>query len=92
MIYEYLVIIERCAFGINSGIYDINVFTKTSGKVVSDTYKKLSPIIKDMRIIQNYPEMFNDFEKMSKDAEEVRKKMYPKLLGEDLVSIKNVTF
>lgn len=92
MIYEYLVIIERFAVGINSGIYDINVFAKTSGKIVSDMYKKLSPIIENMRIIQNYPEMFNDFEKMSKDIVEVREKMYPKLSGEDLVSIKNITF
>jgi len=29
---------------------------------------------------------------MSKDVEKVRKKMYPKLPGEDLVSIKNITF
>ncbi len=36
--------------------------------------------------------MFNDFEKVGKDVEEVRKKIYTKLLGEDLVSIKNVTF
>ncbi len=92
MIYEYLVIIERFAVGINSGIYDINVFAKTSGKVVSNMYKKLSPIIENMRTIQNYPEMFCDFEKMSKDVEEVRKKMYPKLLGEDLTSIKNDIF
>lgn len=92
MIYEYLVIIERFAVGINSGIYDINVFAKTSGKVVSDMYKKLSPIIENMRIIQNYPEMFNDFEKMSKDVIEVREKMYPKLFGEDLVSLKNANF
>ncbi len=92
MIYEYLVIIERFAVGVNSGIYDINVFAKTSGKVVSDMYKKLSPIIENMRITQNYPEMFNDFEKMSKDVLEVREKMYPKLSGEDLVSIKNITF
>lgn len=92
MIYEYLVIIERFAVGVNSGIYDINVFAKTSGKVVSDMYKKLSPIIEEMRITQNYPEMFNDFEKMSKDIVEVREKMYPKLSGEDLVSIKNINF
>ncbi len=92
MIYEYLVIIERFAVGVNSGIYDINIFAKTSGKVVSDMYKKLSPIIENMRITQNYPEMFNDFEKMSKDVLEVREKMYPKLSGEDLVSIKNITF
>lgn len=92
MIYEYLVIIERFAVGVNSGIYDINVFAKTSGKVVSDMYKKLSPIIEELRVTQNYPEMFNDFEKMSKDVEKVREKMYPKLLGEDLVSIKNITF
>lgn len=55
-------------------------------------YKKLSPIIEDMRITQNYPEMFNDFEKMSIDVVKVREKMYPKLSGEDLVSIKNITF
>ena len=78
--------------GDNSGIYDINIFAKTSGKVVSDMYKKLSPIIEDMRITQNYPEMFNDFEKMSIDVVKVREKMYPKLSGEDLVSIKNITF
>lgn len=92
MIYEYLVIIERFSVGINSGIYDINVFAKTSGKVVSNMYKKLSPIIEDMRIIQNYLEMFNDFEKMSKDVEEIRKKKYPKLPEEDLVSIKMLLF
>lgn len=92
MIYEYLVIIERFAVGINSGIYDINVFAKTSGKAVSDIYKKLSPIIEDMRVVHNYPEMFCDFEKMSKDVEEVRKRMYPKLLGEDLAAIKNDVF
>lgn len=32
-----------------------------------------------MRVTQNYPEMFNNFEKMSKDVVEVREKMYPKL-------------
>lgn len=90
IIYEYLVIIERFAVGVNSGIYDINIFSKTSGKVVSDMYKKLSPIIEEMRISQNYPEMFNDFEKMSKDVEKVGEKMYPKLIGEDLVSVKNI--
>lgn len=92
MIYEYLVIIERFAVGVNSGIYDINVFAKTSGKVVSDMYKKLSPIIEDMRISQNYPEMFNDFEKMCKDVEIARDKMYPKLMGEDLVSVKKFDY
>lgn len=55
-------------------------------------YKKLSPIIEDMRILKNHPEIFNDFEKMCKDVVEVREKMYPKLLGKDLVSIKNITF
>lgn len=92
MIYEYLVIIERFAVGINSEIYDINVFAKMSGKIVSDMYKKLSPIIEDMRCVHNYPEMFCDFEKMSKDIEEVRKRIYPKLLGEDLAAIKNNVF
>lgn len=92
MIYEYLVVIERFAVGINSGIYDINIFAKTSGKVVSDMYKKLSPIIENMRIVQNYPEMFNDFEKLSKDIVEVREKIYPKIIGEDLISLKNVPF
>lgn len=91
-IYEYLVIIERFAVGVNSGIYDINIFAKTSGKVVSDMYKKLSPIIEQMRVSQNYPEMFNDFEKMCKDVEQVRAKMYPKLVGEDLVTVKYVNF
>ena len=45
-----------------------------------------------MRVVHNYPEMFCDFEKMSKDVEEVRKRMYPKLLGEDLAAIKNDVF
>lgn len=92
MIYEYLVIIERFAVGVNSGIYDINVFAKTSGKTVSDMYKKLSPIIEEMRVTHKYPEMFNDFEKMCKDVEKVREKMYPKLSGVDLVSVKNIIF
>ena len=92
MIYEYLVIIERFAVGINSGIYDINIFSKTSGKVVSDMYKKLSPIIEEMRVIQNYPEMFNDYEKMCKDIEQVRENMYPKLKGKDLVTVKYSNF
>lgn len=51
MIYEYLVIVERFAVGINSVIYDINVFAKTSGEVVSDMYKKLSSIVENMRRI-----------------------------------------
>lgn len=92
MIYEYLVIIERFAVGVNSGIYDINVFAKTSGKTVSDMYKKLSPVIDEMRVTYKYPEMFNDFEKMCKDVEKVREKMYPKLSEVDLVSVKNIVF
>lgn len=91
MIYEYLVIIERFAVGINSGIYDINLFAKTSGTVVSDMYKKLSLINEDIRIIQNYPEMFNNFEKISKNVEEIRKRLYLKLPEENLVSIKKIT-
>lgn len=92
MIYEYLVILERFAVGVNSGIYDINIFAKTSGKVVSDMYKRLSPIIEEMRASQNYPEMFNDLEKMCKDIVLVRAKMYPKVMGEDLVTIKYVDY
>lgn len=89
---EYLIIIERFAVGVNAGIYDINIFAKTSGKVVSDTYRRLTPIIEDMRKAQNYPELFNDFEKMCKNVDAVREKMYPKVIGEDLVSIKSLDF
>lgn len=84
VIYEYLVIIERFSVGINSGIYDINVFAQTSGKTVSDMYKKLSPVINQWRISQNYPEMFYDFEKMSRDIDEIRDKAYPRPTGNDL--------
>lgn len=76
----------------NAGIYDINIFAKTSGKVISDTYRRLTPIIEDMRKAQNYPELFNDFEKMCKNVDAIREKMYPKVLGEDLVSIKSLDF
>lgn len=86
---EYLTIIERFAVGVNAGIYDVNVFARTSGKVVSDTYKRLSPVIENMRKIQNYPQLFNDFEKMCKDVDKIREKMYPKLQGEDLISVEN---
>ena len=92
VIYEYLVIIERFAVGINSGIYDINIFAKTSGKIVSDMYKRLFPIIEEMRTNQRYPEMFCDFEKMCKDVEKVREKMYPKPMGEDLALLKDIYF
>ena len=87
---EYLTIIERFAVGVNAGIYDVNVFARTSGKVVSDTYKRLSPVIENMRKVQNYPQLFNDFEKMCKDIDKVREKMYPNLQGEDLISVENL--
>lgn len=86
---EYLTIIERFAVGVNAGIYDVNVFARTSGKVVSDTYKRLSPVIENMRKDQNYPQLFNDFEKMCKNIDKVREKMYPKLQGEDLISVED---
>lgn len=89
---EYLIIIERFAVGVNAGIYDINIFAKTSGKIVCDTYKRLSPVIENMRKVQSYPELFNDFEKMCKDVEKIRERMYPKPLGEDLTSIKDYDF
>ncbi len=88
-ILEYLTIIERFAVGVNAGIYDVNIFARTSGKVVSDTYKRLSPVIENMRKVQNYPQLFNDFEKMCKDIDKAREKMYPKLQGEDLISVEN---
>lgn len=89
---EYLTVIERFAVGINAGIYDINVFARTSGKVVSDTYKRLSPVIENMRKVQNYPQLFNDFEKMCKEVDKVREKMYPKLQGENLISVEPFDF
>lgn len=91
-IYEYLVIIERFAVGVNTGIYDINIFVNTSGKVVADMYRKLSPIIEEMRLTQNYPEMFCDFEKMSKEVEIIRNKMYPKPTSVDSAEIKYINF
>lgn len=72
-------IIERFAVGVNTGIYDINIFTNTSGKVVADIYKKLSPIIENMRLTQNYPEMFCDLEKMSKEVEKIRNNMHSQI-------------
>ena len=86
-IYEYLVIIERFAVGVNTGIYDINIFVNTSGKTVADMYKKLSPIIEEMRQTQNYPEMFCSFEKMSKEVEEIRNRIYLKSVNTDLGEI-----
>ena len=82
--YEYLVIIERFSVGINSGIYDLDVFAQTSGKTVSDMYKKLSLVINQWRISQNYPEMFYDYEKMSKEIDEIRDRAYPRPSGKDL--------
>lgn len=84
VIYEYLVIVERFSVGINSGVYDIDVFARTSGKTVSSMYKKLSPIINLWRTTQNYPEMFYDLEKMSREIDTTREKAYPKPSGSDL--------
>lgn len=84
VIYEYLVIVERFSVGINSGIYDVDVFARTSGKTVSDMYKKLSPVINHWRITQNYPEMFYDLEKMSREIDRIRENAYPKPSGSDL--------
>ncbi len=42
MIYKYLVIIKRFAVGMKSDVYVINVFAKTSEKILFDMYKKLS--------------------------------------------------
>lgn len=91
-IYEYLVIIERFAVGVNTGIYDINIFVNTSGKVVADMYKKLSPIIEEMRLIQNYPEMFCDFEKMSNEVEKIRSKIQPQKTNIGAAEIKYINF
>lgn len=91
-VYEYLVVIERFAVGVNTGIYDINIFANTSGKVVADMYKKLSPIIEEMRLIQNYPEMFGDFEKMSKEVEKIRNKMQLEITNTDSAEIKYISF
>lgn len=91
-VYEYLVIIERFAVGVNTGIYDIGIFVNTSGKVVSDMYKKLSPIINEMRLTQNYPEMFSDFEKMSKEVEKIRNRMHPQITSTETSEIKYIRF
>lgn len=92
IIYEYLVIIERFAVGVNTGIYDITIFANTSGKVVADMYKKLSPIIEDMRLTQNYPEMFGEFEKMSNEVEKIRSKMQPQTTDLNSAEIKYINF
>lgn len=83
VIYEYLVILERFSVGINSGVYDIDIFALTSGKTVSDMYKKLSSIIDYWRTTQHYPEMFYDLERMSRDIDEIREKAYPRPTGKD---------
>jgi len=74
IIYEYLVIMERFSVGILSGVYDIDIFENTSGKTVADIYKKLSPLIENMRITENYPEMFCSFEQLSEEIFKIREK------------------
>lgn len=93
IIYEYLVIIERFSVGINSGVYDIKIFAQTSGKTVSDMYKKLSPVINYLRLSHNYPEMFYDLEKMSKDIDEIREKTFPLPTGKDFkIDMENLKY
>lgn len=89
-IYEYLVIIERFAVGINSGVYDINIFIFTSGIVVSGMYKKLELVIERMRITENYPDMFCSFEKMSKEIERINNNEYLNKSEEEFIGIKHI--
>lgn len=77
--------------GINSGIYGIDVFARTSGKTVSSMYKKLSPIINHWRTTQNYPELFYDLEKMSKEIDTAIEKSYPRPSGSDLKTALNIS-
>jgi len=64
LITQYLTIMERFAVGINTKVYDFDVFCRLVGDSTRVTYEKLKPVIDHLRRDQGRTTLYKDFEKL----------------------------
>jgi hypothetical protein len=66
----YLRIMERFSVGVNSGVYDINIFMRCCGKSTISYYRKLEPIIHSKRQGgKDY--IYSDFEQLVRHMDSI---------------------
>lgn len=62
---QYLKLMERMSVGINSGVYNIDVFSRICGRKIVESYDRLSTIIREKRINQGNERLYVEFEYMA---------------------------
>lgn len=70
---NYLNIMEIIATGINTGVYNINVFDRLYGDACIRYAKQLQDYIVCRRMIIGHPEMYADFELLVSKLEDIHK-------------------
>lgn len=62
---QYLKLMERLSVGINSGVYNIDVFSRICGRKIVKSYDRLSTIIREKRTKQGNALLYVEFEHMA---------------------------
>ncbi|MDR3148398.1 MAG: DUF4760 domain-containing protein [Oscillospiraceae bacterium] len=63
---QYLTVMERFAVGINTGVYDLDIYMRCAGRSTIHWYDRLVQIIKDKRK-DNKSHLYIDFEHMTNE-------------------------
>jgi len=75
---QYLRLMERVAVGINTGVYDLHVYTRIIGSGTVRTYKKLLPIIEyEREAPPRNPNLYIEYENLVKDIETEQMRIRP---------------
>ena len=74
---RYLTLMERFSVGVNTNVYDINVYDRMAGDTTIRNYERLRLWIEDVRKRRgNF--VYTDFERMIYELKEIRKNRFPK--------------
>lgn len=70
---EYLNIMERIAVGLNTGVYDLDIFMRICGKSTVIYWDQLSSVVEERRKELQRPSLFIEYERL---VQEIRKSNY----------------
>lgn len=79
---NYLNILEWISTGVNTGIYDLDVFDRLYGDITIRMYEQLNSYIQSRRRIKGEQELYQDYELLYNNLKKLHQK---RLLNEDAV-------
>ena len=64
IIIRYLNLMERISVGLNTSVYDIDIFARICGRRIEKSWDRLHNIVKERRLVNNQESLYSDFEQM----------------------------